>query len=339
MKQQKFEVGIRALFTFATILEIAVAFAIVISVATLFHLSINEVPAKMLIGILIVTIGGVTSIFINKLLLSPIKRLSEAMDEVANGNFEVKLEADYRIREIENIYEKFNLMTRELRSTEILQSDFVSNVSHEIKTPITSIEGYTMLLQKEETSEESKKLFVEKILFNTRRLSELVGNILLLSKIDNQAIETQKKKFRLDEQIRQVILILEPKWLEKEIEFDVELDSITYEGNDELIYHIWSNLLDNAIKFSPQGRMIRLRLREEEENYVFVIEDEGPGIPQEDQQRIFQKFYQADGSRKQEGNGLGLALVKNIVDLYHGEIVVENLPKQGCRFIVKLNRI
>lgn len=146
MKQQKFEVGIRALFTFATILEIAVAFAIVISVATLFHLSINEVPAKMLIGILIVTIGGVTSIFINKLLLSPIKRLSEAMDEVANGNFEVKLEADYRIREIENIYEKFNLMTRELRSTEILQSDFVSNVSHEIKTPITSIEGYTMLL-------------------------------------------------------------------------------------------------------------------------------------------------------------------------------------------------
>lgn len=339
MKQQKFEVGIRALFTFATILEIAVAFAIVISVATLFHLSINEVPAKMLIGILIVTIGGVTSIFINKLLLSPIKRLSEAMDEVANGNFEVKLEADYRIREIENIYEKFNLMTRELRSTEILQSDFVSNVSHEIKTPITSIEGYTMLLQKEETSEESKKLFVEKILFNTRRLSELVGNILLLSKIDNQAIETQKKKFRLDEQIRQVILILEPKWLEKEIEFDVELDSITYEGNDELIYHIWSNLLDNAIKFSPQGGMIRLRLREEEENYVFVIEDEGPGIPQEDQQRIFQKFYQADGSRKQEGNGLGLALVKNIVDLYHGEIVVENLPKQGCRFIVKLNRI
>lgn len=339
MKQQKFQVGIRALFTFATILEIAVAFAIVISVATLFHLSINEVPAKMLIGILIVTIGGVTSIFINKLLLSPIKRLSVAMDEVANGNFEVKLEADYRIREIENIYEKFNLMTRELRSTEILQSDFVSNVSHEIKTPITSIEGYTMLLQKEETSEESKKLFVEKILFNTRRLSELVGNILLLSKIDNQAIETQKKKFRLDEQIRQVILILEPKWLEKEIEFDVELDSITYEGNNELIYHVWSNLLDNAIKFSPQGGRIRLRLREEEENYVFVIEDEGPGIPQENQQRIFQKFYQADGSRKQEGNGLGLALVKNIVDLYHGEIMVENLPKQGCRFIVKLNRI
>lgn len=136
-----------------------------------------------------------------------------------------------------------------------------------------------------------------------------------------------------------MILILEPKWLEKEIEFDVELDSIIYEGNDELIYHIWSNLLDNAIKFSPQGGMIRLRLREEEENYVFVIKDEGPGIPQEDQQRIFQKFYQADGSRKQEGNGLGLALVKNIVDLYHGEIVVENLPKQGCRFIVKLNRI
>lgn len=336
MKKQRMRLGISVLFTFATLVEIIFTFLVVTFFSYILRVSFSEVSAQTLLSILVVIIGGTTAWFVNKILLSPIKRLSDAMDEVANGNFDVYLESGYRIKEIKNIYEKFNLMTKELRSTEILQSDFVSNVSHEIKTPITSIEGYTMLLQSGEVSEEDRQLFIEKILFNTKRLSELVGNILLLSKIDNQAIDTKKKKFRLDEQIRQSILLLEPKWMEKETVFDVDMENVICEGNENLLQHVWNNLIDNAIKFTPQGGLITIRLMKETDKSIFVIEDEGPGIEEEYQQKIFHKFFQADDSHRQEGNGLGLALVQKIVHLYHGEITIENLPQKGCRFTVTL---
>ena len=220
MKKEKIRLGVSILFTVAAVIEILIVFLIIAFFSYLLEIPQNNISANVLIWILAVMIGGTMSWFVNKILLKPIERLSDAMDEVANGNFDIHLESENRIREIKNIYDKFNIMTKELRSTEILQSDFVSNVSHEIKTPITSIEGYTMLLQDDEISEENKKEFINKILYNTRRLSELVGNILLLSKIENQVIETKKKAFRLDEQIRQSILLMEPKWLEKGIEFD-----------------------------------------------------------------------------------------------------------------------
>lgn len=336
MKKQRLRFGISVLFTCATIVEIAFAVVVVSFFTYILKITLDEKSTLVVIGMFVIIVGGATAWFVNRVLLSPIKRLSEAMDEVANGNFEIYLESGNRIKEIKNIYEKFNIMTKELRSTEILQSDFVSSVSHEIKTPITSIEGYTMLLQSEETSDEDKRMFIGKILFNTRRLSELVGNILLLSKIDNQAIEAKKKKFRLDEQIRQSILLLEPKWLKKNNEFDVDLESVTYEGNENLLQHVWNNLIDNAVKFSPEGGLVTIRLKKEEDKYIFLIEDEGPGIPEEYRQKVFNKFYQADDSHKQEGNGLGLALVKKIIDLYQGETKIENLPQKGCRFTVIL---
>ena len=210
MKKEKIRLGVSILFTVAAVIEILIVFLIIAFFSYLLEIPQNNISANVLIWILAVMIGGTMSWFVNKILLKPIERLSDAMDEVANGNFDIHLESENRIREIKNIYDKFNIMTKELRSTEILQSDFVSNVSHEIKTPITSIEGYTMLLQDDEISEENKKEFINKILYNTRRLSELVGNILLLSKIENQVIETKKKAFRLDEQIRQSILLMEP---------------------------------------------------------------------------------------------------------------------------------
>lgn len=334
MKGHRLRFGISLLFTCATVVEIAVAFIIVSFLTAIFEISIYEIPTYTLLCVCGIFVGGITAWFVNKTLLSPIKRLSDAMDEVANGNFEIYLESGNRIREIKNIYEKFNIMIKELRSTEILQSDFVSNVSHEIKTPITSIEGYAMLLQSEATTEEEKQIFLEKILFHTRKLSELVGSILLLSKIENQVIKAPTTRFRLDEQIRQSILLLEPKWMQKEMEFDVDLEDVYYEGNEHLLQYIWNNLLDNAIKFSMTGGCISMRLNKEKDTLVFIIEDEGPGIPKECQKKIFNKFYQTDDSRKQEGNGLGLTLVKKIVDLHEGKIKVENLPQKGCRFTV-----
>ena len=280
-------------------------------------------------------IAGLITSFINARLLEPITRLSKAMKEVSQGDFEQHLETNSRIAEVGESYQSFNVMTKELRATEVLQMDFVSNVSHEFKTPINAIEGYTMLLQGEELSQEQEE-YVEKILFNTQRLSGLVGNILLLSKLENQNIPMKKTEYRLDEQIRQAFLSLETKWTEKEIGFQVELEEVKYTGNEGLFMHIWMNLLDNAIKFSPAKGTIMMFLKQEKDSVMFILEDEGPGIENDVKTRIFDKFYQADGSHKAEGNGLGLALVKRIVDSAGGTIKAENREYGGCRFVVEL---
>ena len=155
-------------------------------------------------------------------------------------------------------------------------------------------------------------------------LPQIVGNILLISKLENQSIETNQKVYLLDEQIRESLLGMEGAWLDKEIEFDVELDSMKYLGNEGLMRHVWDNLISNAIKFSPKGGLVRLSLTKQADGIIFIIEDEGPGIPDDAKKRIFDKFYQHDNSRKQEGHGLGLPLAKRILSLCGGEIAVED---------------
>lgn len=271
----------------------------------------------------------------NALFFSPIARLSRAMRQVGKGDFSVRLESSSRIREVRDTYDNFNLMTQELGATETIQTDFVSNVSHEFKTPINAIEGYATLLQSAQPTEE-QALYVEKILLNTRRLNELVGSILLLSRVDHQAINGNRKRYRLDEQIRQAVVLLEAKWDEKELELDVDLDELDCTGNESLLLHVWVNLIDNAIKFDPRNGLLRLRLRRQGDYAVFTVDDSGPGIPEDAQAHIFEKFFQADSSRMMEGHGLGLALVKRVLDVCDGTIQVENLPEAGCRFTVTL---
>ena len=278
-------------------------------------------------------LGSLLTGLVNRLFFAPINRLGQAMGQVAKGNFHVRLVEPQRFRELQQICENFNLMAQELGTTEILQTDFVSNVSHEFKTPINAIEGYATLLQDCEGVTPEQQVYVEKILFNTRRLSKLVGNILLLSKVDNQAIQSRKRNFSLDEQIRQVIVALEPEWVAKDIDLDVNLEPVCYFGDDRLLSHVWSNLIGNAIKFSPQGGYVGITLRKE--GTVFTVEDRGPGIPPESLERIFHRFYQSDSSHQAEGNGLGLALVKQILTTLGGQVEVENL-ETGCRFTVKL---
>ncbi len=281
-------------------------------------------------------IGGTLSFVLNRLLLFPIRKLDRSMEEVARGNFSVRLEEKSHYRDIAHIYKNFNLMTRELSANEMLKSDFISNVSHEIKTPITAIEGYAMLLQDADGNPDENAKFIEKILLNTGRLSELVGNILLLSKLDNQNITAGEQDFSLDEQVRESILLFEPKWSERKIEFDAELDSVTYTANKGILMHIWNNLIGNAIKFSPEGSTVTVKLFKSEGNVIFSVRDLGDGIPEDKRERIFDKFYQGDSSHKSEGNGLGLALVKRIVDIYRGTVKTENLADGGCIFTVTL---
>jgi len=229
----------------------------------------------------------------------------------------------------EKYYEKLNLELRD-------HVDILSNyLRYEMKKDDLDV-AYTSKFMLETKEKEG---YINKILFNTRRLSTLVGNILLLSKIDNQAISAKQSLFRLDEQIRQVILLQESEWGKKDIEFDVELDEIEYKGNENLLFHVWNNLLSNAVKFSPSGGLITMKLFRQEKQLIFMIEDEGCGVSEDARKHIFDKFYQADNSHKEEGNGLGLALVKQILLVTNGEIIVENRTEGGCRFQVFLQEL
>ena len=329
------------------VLVVAIELVICVLIASFMTELLNryfQIDSRIIMVVDLLAISILVGVFLTSLLsrlfFDPIKNLGEAMERVADGDFTVHLEIQSSMaKEIQEIYSGFNMMTTELDATEVLQSDFVSNVSHEFKTPINAIEGYTTLLQDCENFNDDQKEYVEKILFNTKRLSSLVGNILLLSKIENQSIQTHLNQFRLDEQIRQSVVVLESAWIQKDIEFDVDMESILYHGNEKLLHHVWDNLISNAIKFSPRGGLIRMTLKcIDDATIEFVIEDNGPGLNSESQKYIFDKFYQADSSHKEEGNGLGLALVKRILCITDGEVSAENMEQGGCRFTVILHR-
>lgn len=337
--KEKRKVGFRWYFTIfvSVILSLSVGFGILLEDLTKTWISENlHIPDFIIIILFSLIIGAIAAWFVAKFALAPIKRIRDAMSDVAEGNFDTVVTEESRFDEIEDINHAFNIMVKELRSTEVIQSDFVSSVSHEFKTPLTAIEGYTTMLQADDLTNEEKKEYTDKILFNTRRMNELVQNILLLSKLDNQGIESKKEEFWLDEQIRQEILATETKWTEKNIEFDVKLERVKYYGNKSSLSHVWGNLLGNAIKFSPVNGKITLELKMCNGYVYFSVSDEGEGIKEDAKKHIFDKFYQSDTSHKQEGNGLGLALVKKLVDMYGGEVEVHNLETKGCQFIVRL---
>ena len=338
-RRKKVKFSLRTRMTIAVGLVVLVSIFISFGIAKLLELLLpfsTSIPLIIQLNIFSLVIAVVATNFLSKMFFDPIKVLREGMQKIADGSFNTRLETRSTSDEIQEVFAGFNMMAQELESTEILQTDFVSNVSHEFKTPINAIEGYTMLLQSTENIDEIENEYIEKILFNTRRLSSLVSNILLISKIENQSIQTNREEYSLDEQIREAILASEYAWEPKNIEFDVDLDAVTYCGNKNIMHHVWSNLLGNAVKFSPDGGIIKMRLYKNNGQAIFFVEDQGPGLSAEAQKHLFDKFYQADTSHKGEGNGLGLALVKNIVSLCNGEISAENAKGGGCRFTVVL---
>lgn len=308
-----------------------------------YYLLVDAIPMDsrllLLLDLLAIclAISNVINRFLGKYFIAPIDKLSYAIGKVADGDFSVRLEEHSASNELMQVYSGFNMMVNELQTTEILQTDFVSNVSHEFKTPINAIEGYSMLLQGAENLTEDQQRYLEKIIFNTNRLSDLVGSMLLLSKIENQGIPTGRTTYRLDEQIRGSIVALEPHWEAKNVEFDVDLDRIDYTGNEAMMYHVWDNLIGNAIKFGPENGVIRIRLQRRGNVAVFTVEDEGTGLSEQTQKHMFDKFYQADKSHWQEGSGLGLPLVKKILDINGDEIFAENRQSGGACFTVRLH--
>ena len=291
-----------------------------------------------LISLLLVS--GITvalmSYFIGRRVLTPLVKLSSASKEVARGNFDVTVSDSSKMEEVQSTLRNFNAMVRELKSISTLSSDFIANVSHEFKTPLSVIEGYAMLLQDDRLTAQEREDYLNKILVNTRRLNTLVGNILMLSKMETKPLPEQYTRFRLDEQLRQVVAQLEPQWSAKGISFRVRLDEVELLGWEQVLPYVWSNLISNAIKFSPSGSVIALTLLEQRECAVVTVSDRGCGMEPDVQERIFEKFYQGDTSHKAEGNGLGLALVRQIVELSQGVVEVESQPGKGSTFRVIL---
>lgn len=338
-RKKKIKFSLRTRMTIAVGLVVLASILISFGIAKLLEWLLpfsTSIPLLIQLNIFSLIIAIIATHFLSKMFFDPVKDLREGMQKIADGHFDTRLETKSTSDEIQEVFAGFNMMAQELESTEILQTDFVSNVSHEFKTPINAIEGYTMLLQSTDNIDEVENEYIEKILFNTRRLSSLVSNILLLSKLENQSIQTGQERYSLDEQIREDILALEAAWEPKNIEFDVDLDSVVYLGNKNIMHHVWSNLLSNAVKFSPNGGTIKIRLQKKDGKVIFVLEDQGPGLSEEAQKHLFDKFYQADTSHKEEGNGLGLSLVKNILNLCGGAISAANITEGGCRFTVIL---
>jgi len=280
-------------------------------------------------------IGSALAAVAGDFVLRPLHRLTEGTKQIASGNFDVHLDLKGST-EMEKLAESFNHMAKELSSIETLRSDFVNTISHEYKTPVASILGFAKRLRKTSLTEEQRKEYVEIIIAESERLAQLSSNVLLLSKLESSERNTDREEFLLDEQLRKVILMLEPQLQRKQLKMNINLSEVKITANEEIVRRAWINLLGNAIKFSHFGGEINIDLKIENNKAVVSIADTGIGMDKDIIARIFEKFYQGDSSRATEGNGLGLALVKKIVELEGGEIDIFSELGKGTCFTVRL---
>jgi len=261
-----------------------------------------------------------------------IRSISEAAIEVTNGNYDVSIKEGGN-DEVALLVENFNHMTEALRRNDHLAKDLVASISHELKTPIASIQGFSRLLQTEENSDKRQQ-YLTIMEQESTRLSRLTSNLVRLSRLDHQTI-IERKRYRLDEQLRTCLLLLERQWTEKSLRLELDLPEVSVEWEEELMQHVWLNLLENAIRFSPESGVLEVTLSEGK-NIRVTIRDEGPGIAEQDLPYVFDRFYQGEQSRANEGHGLGLSIVKRIIDLHDGELTIRNHSEQGAIVTVTL---
>lgn len=287
-----------------------------------------------LFSLVSIGIGTVMSMLFSTKPLKPLREIMEATDKIANGDYSVRLHLKGP-EEFKILSDKFNHMAEELGSVEMLRNDFVSNFSHEFKTPIVSIRGFAKALKWENLSPEEQTEYLDIIISESERLASLSTNVLYLSKLENQSILTDKKDFNVTEQIRLVIALLDKKLEAKNINIEFDNMEIFTNGNEEMLKQVWINLLDNAIKFSPDGGKIEIHIHEIENLVTVRVTNEGTSLAPEVQTRLFDKFYQGDLSHSTPGNGLGLSIVKKIIDLHNGSISVSSKDGQ-CTFEVTI---
>jgi len=270
----------------------------------------------------------------------PVSRILNATDQFTQGDFSVRIEPLHgfdSMNEFDAIIENFNKMAEELSGVETLRTDFIANVSHELKTPLAVIQNYATMLQNPELPKEKQVDYAKIITGSTRRLSDLITNILKLNKLENQQLFPEREKYNLGEQLCECLLIYEEAWEKKGLDIDTDIDEDVFiKADQELLTLVWNNLFSNAVKFTETGGKITVSLKEENGYANVTVSDTGCGMTPDVGQHIFEKFYQGDKSRATGGNGLGLALVKRVIDIMSGEISVDSTPGTGSTFLVRL---
>ncbi|MDD2959831.1 MAG: HAMP domain-containing sensor histidine kinase [Lachnospiraceae bacterium] len=310
-----------AVVLIATMLITSVIFGI------LYHLGIlngrNGLVPFMALLIFSIIFGTILAFFFCRGPLHPVDSLLQGMKELAAGNYEVRLQPVHRGYGVQ-VTDQFNILAKELGNTEMLRSDFVNNFSHEFKTPIVSIRGFARLIQKGGLTEECQSEYIDIIVEEASRLSDMATNVLSLTKLENQSILNEVVRYNVSEQIRTCILLLEKKWTAKRIELHADFEEYEITANEEMMKQVWINLLDNAVKFCDEGGQIEVNVYHGDGILYAEVVNTGKEIPEEEEKRIFQKFFQGDTSHASEGNGIGLAIVKRVLLLHGGKIMVDS---------------
>ena len=269
----------------------------------------------------------------------PVTRIINATEKIASGKFDTRLEIIHtydKYNEFDIIMENLNTMASELSKSEMLKSDFISNVSHEIKTPLSVIQSYAKLLQNEDLDSDTRQKYSKILLQASKRLSDLITNILKLNKLENQTIAPEYKKINLTSIVSEIVISYEELFEKKNIQLECDFDDTYIVSSESYVEIILNNLLSNAIKFTDRDGKITVSLKATENGAIIKVSDTGCGISQETGKRLFEKFYQGDTSHASEGNGLGLALVKRVIDIMGGEISVKSELGKGSEFTVVL---
>ena len=320
-----------SLFVFAILLSAIALTALGLWILTKAGVTVN-VEGELQLGLVIlfmslisIVLGVVITFSSSHIPLKPVNELINKMNRLASGDFKTRLNFGPSVASHpvgKELTTSFNTMAEELENTEMLRSDFINAFSHEFKTPIVSIMGLANLIESGNLTEEQRIQYARAIREESMRLSVMANNVLSLTKVENQTILTDITRFNLSEQIRSALLLLEEKWTSKNIELQIDFNEYIIEANEEFLKQVWINLIDNAIKFVPQGGTVAFEIFEDGDNICVKISNTGSEISLDKQEKIFQKFYQADESHATQGNGIGLAIVKNIVDLHNGSISV-----------------
>ncbi|AZS18295.1 sensor histidine kinase [Paenibacillus lutimineralis] len=281
--------------------------------------------------------GSLFILVASMFLVRPIKKLTKATRRIAAGDFNVKLNIK-QTGELGTLARSFEEMTRDLQQLEQMRREFVSNVSHEVQSPLTSISGYALALKQVDIPDRERSRYLDIIITEADRMSKMSDSLLKLSMLESQSQQLRLATLSLDEQIRRVIVALQPQWSARHIRFELKLKAVRLTADHDLLNQVWTNIIGNSIKFSMDGGIINVSIKQDIKNVTVRISDTGIGISLEDQKRIFERFFKADRShsRKYGGSGMGLAIVKQIVSLHQGDIVVESEPGQGTTFIVTL---
>lgn len=295
----------------------------------------------MLLAIIFISLlCTLVDIFRRRIMIDrPVREILTATEKIASGDFSVRLKSDKTYEKYDDydlIKENLNTMASELSKSEILKNDFVSNVSHELKTPLAIIQSYATLLQQKGLDEQTKSKYVKAVLQATTRLSDLISNVLKLNKLENQQLLLENQKIYLDEMLETAIINFEEIIDKKNITIDCDIDRVEVFSHKSYLEIVWNNLISNAIKFTDDGGKISVSVKKVGEKAVVSISDTGCGISPETGAHIFDKFYQGDSSHAQEGNGLGLSLVKKVIDLVGGEISVKSEINKGSTFTITL---